>query len=97
MTHSTETGPDQEMAGPSRGDVTFWRSHTQISLQPVAPPSILGLYGFTAATTIVAANLAGWYGNDATPLVLAPLAVVLGGVIQVLCAMWSYRARDALA
>jgi succinate-acetate transporter protein len=66
-------------------------------LQPVAAPSILGLFGFAASTFIVAANLAGWYGNDSTPLVLFPFVTVFGGVAQFLAGMWSYRARDGLA
>lgn len=76
----------------------FWREHTNISLQPVAAPSILGLYGFAAATFIVAANLAGWYGDDSlTPLILFPFALAFGGVAQFLAGMWAYRARDGLA
>jgi hypothetical protein len=75
----------------------FWRSHTQISLQPVAAPSILGLFGFAAATFMVAANLAGWYGTPTTPLVLFPFAMIAGGLAQFLAGMWSYRARDGLA
>ena len=78
-------------------DTEFWRSHTQISLQPVAAPSILGLYGFAAATFIVAGNLAGMYGNPATPLILFPFALFFGGLAQFLAGMWSYRARDGLA
>ncbi len=84
-------------AEPSGDGLSFWRAHTQISLQPVAPPSILGLFGFAAATFMVAANLAGWYGNDTTPLVLAPFAAVFGGLAQFLAGMWAYRARDGLA
>ncbi len=56
-----------------QGEFGFWRDHTHINLSPVAAPSVLGLYGFAVATFMVAANLAGWYGNDTTtPLVLAP-------------------------
>lgn len=79
-------------------EFTFWRDHTQITLSPVAAPSILGLYGFAAATFIVAGNIAGWYGNDTvTPLILAPFAFAAGGIAQFLAGMWSYRARDGLA
>ena len=98
MTHSTSrTSPERAADDADRPDLSFWRTHTQISLQPVAAPSILGLFGFAAATFMVAANLAGWYGNDATPLVLAPFAAVFGGLAQFLAGMWSYRARDGLA
>jgi uncharacterized protein len=80
------------------GNPTYWREHTTVSLVPVAAPSILGFFGFSVATFMVAANLAGWYGNaTVTPLVLAPFAFTFGGVAQLLAAMWSYRARDGLA
>jgi len=36
----------------------------RIFLQPVAAPSVLGLFGFGAATFMVAANLAGWPAGD---------------------------------
>lgn len=97
MTRPIEPMSNKSADGNGRTDLTFWRTHTQISLQPVAAPSILGLFGFAAATFMVAANLAGWYGNDATPLVLAPFAAVFGGLAQFLAGMWSYRARDGLA
>ncbi|MDA3624692.1 GPR1/FUN34/YaaH family transporter [Saccharopolyspora sp. WRP15-2] len=73
------------------------QEHTQISLSPVAPPSILGLYGFAAAAFMVAANLAGWFGTGGSPLVLFPFAMVVGGFAQFLATTWSFRARDGLA
>jgi uncharacterized protein len=79
------------------GEYTFWRERTTISLSPIAAPSILGLFGFAAATFMVAANLAGWYGNAQTPLVLFPFALTAGGLAQFLAGMWAYRARDAVA
>lgn len=78
-------------------EYNFWRNHTTIALSPVAAPSVLGLYGFAAATFMVAANLAGWYGNTNTPLILFPFALVVGGIAQFIAGMWAYRARDALA
>src|SRR5213082_973889 len=69
----------------------------RVFLQPIAAPSILGLFGFAGATFIVAANLAGWYGNTATPGYLFPFALAFGGIAQFLAGMWAYRARDALA
>ena len=36
---------------------------TRIFLQPIAAPSILGLFGFAGATFVVASNLAGWWGT----------------------------------
>jgi uncharacterized protein len=96
MTQASAEAPGARN-GHDGQSVAFWRSHTQISLQPVAAPSILGLFGFAAATFIVAANLAGWYGGAATPLVLFPFAMIFGGLAQFLAGMWSYRARDGLA
>ncbi len=69
----------------------------EVLLQPFAAPSILGLYGFAAATFMVAANMAGWYGNAASSLYLAPFAAMFGGLAQFLAGMWSYRVRDGLA
>jgi uncharacterized protein len=70
----------------------------RIFLQPVAAPSVLGLFGFAAATFMVAANLAGWYGSTTTsPLFLFPFAAILGGVAQFTAGVWAYRARDVLA
>lgn len=71
---------------------------TRVVLQPVAAPSVLGLFGFGIATFMVAANVAGWYGDHThTPLVLGPFALFAGGLAQFLAGMWAYRARDAVA
>src|SRR3954468_3452111 len=69
----------------------------RVVLQPVAAPSILGLFGFAGATFIVAAHMAGWYGNAATPDYLFPFAAFFGGLAQFMAGMWAYRARDAVA
>ncbi|MEO3869789.1 GPR1/FUN34/YaaH family transporter [Nonomuraea sp. B12E4] len=78
-------------------DHAAWQGRTRVFLQPIAAPSILGLFGFAAATLMVGAWLAGWYGGGSTPLVLFPFAVMAGGFAQFAAAMWSYRARDGLA
>jgi succinate-acetate transporter protein len=69
----------------------------RVFLQPIAAPSVLGLFGFAGATFIVAANLAGWYGNTSTPGYLFPFALAFGGIAQFAAGMWSYKARDAVA
>lgn len=69
----------------------------QVSLQPIAAPSILGLFGFAGATFMVAANLAGWYGGAQTPHYLFPFAAMFGGLAQFLAGMWAVKARDGLA
>lgn len=66
-------------------------------LQPIAPPAILGLYGFAGATFIVSAHIAGWYGTGSTTEYLFPFAALFGGVAQFLAGMWSFKARDAIA
>jgi succinate-acetate transporter protein len=69
----------------------------EVFLQPFAAPSILGLYGFAGATFIVAAHMAGWYGDNQTFLYLAPFCAIFGGVAQFTAGMWAYRVRDGLA
>src|SRR3954452_2974707 len=78
-------------------DLSNWREQTRVILQPIAAPSILGLFGFASATFMVAANLAGWYGNTKSPTFLFPFAAAFGGVAQFIAGMWAYRARDGLA
>jgi succinate-acetate transporter protein len=70
---------------------------TRVFLQPIAAPSVLGLFGFAGATFIVASNVAGWWGTPQSPLVLAPFAAMFGGLAQFLAGMWAYKARDAVA
>jgi succinate-acetate transporter protein len=66
----------------------------------VAAPSILGLFGFASSTFLVAAFLAGWYGQHDKPAVvlsnIAPFCLFFGGLAQFTAAMWSYKARDAI-
>ena len=69
----------------------------RVFLQPIAAPSVLGLFGFAGATFIVASNMAGWYGNASTPGYLFPFAAFFGGLAQFTAGMWAYRARDAVA
>ena len=68
-----------------------------VVLQPIAAPSVLGLFGFAGATFIVASNMAGWWGTPESGLALAPFAAMFGGLAQFLAGMWAYRARDAIA
>jgi len=77
-------------------EMADWTGRSRIVLTPVAAPSILGLFGFAAATAMVSTWMAGWYGTAATPLTLWPFAFTAGGVAQLLAGMWCYRARDGL-
>ena len=78
-------------------EVNNGETKPRIFLQPIAAPSILGLYGFAGATFIVAAHMAGWYGDAQSALYLFPFAAMFGGVAQFLAGMWAYHARDGLA
>lgn len=82
-------------ADPDSHDV--WQDRTRVFLQPIAAPSILGLFGFAGATMMVGAWQAGWYGSPLTPLILFPFALTFGGLAQFMAGMWAYRARDGLA
>lgn len=72
-------------------------THAQIFLQPIAAPSILGLYGLAGATFMVAAHQAHWFGDSSTALYLFPFAAMFGGLAQFLAGMWAFRARDGVA
>jgi succinate-acetate transporter protein len=63
-------------------------AHAQIYLQPIAAPSILGLYGLAGATFMVAAHMAHWFG-DSTSLYLFAFAAMFGGLAQFLARMWA--------
>jgi uncharacterized protein len=97
MTGTTVRRPTDVLGGAFDFDRDFWRDHSQITLQPVAAPSILGLYGLAGATFVVGSSMAGWWGDEASALYLGPFAAFVGGVAQMLAAMWAYRARDSLA
>jgi succinate-acetate transporter protein len=74
-----------------------WRDHARVFLQPIAAPSILGLFGFAVGTFMVTANLVGWYGNAKSPLLIFPFAVAAGGIAQGVAAIYAFKARDPLA
>ena len=69
----------------------------RINLQPIAGPSILGLYGLAGATFMIAAHLCRWFGSSVTPLYLFPFAAFFGGLAQFLAGMWAFKARDGIA
>jgi uncharacterized protein len=90
--------PGVAATGNGVNDQAAWGGiPARIFLQPIAAPSVLGLFGFAGATFMVAANLAGWYGTETSPLFLFPFAAVFGGVAQFSAGLWAYRARDVLA
>lgn len=74
-----------------------WMARSRVMLTPIAAPSIMGLAGFSMATMMLGAYQAGWYGNSATPLIIWPLAMFAGGIMQAIAAIASFRARDGAA
>jgi succinate-acetate transporter protein len=95
---STRAQPvSQGTANGAAGELREWRDHTRVFLQPIAAPSILGLYGFAAATFMVTAYLVGWYGSATSPLLIFPFATAAGGIAQGAAALWAFKARDGLA
>src|SRR5579859_5640821 len=78
-------------------DLGVWRDHARVFLQPIAAPSILGLYGFACATFMVTAYQVGWYGKPNSPLLIFPFATAAGGIAQGAAALFAYKARDGLA
>ena len=72
-------------------------THAQISLQPIAAPSILGLYGLAGATFMK--PLTWLTVSETRPLryIFFRLQRSLGGLAQFLAGMWAYKARDGVA
>ena len=78
-------------------DSTYTDAQPRVFLQPIAAPSILGLYGLAGATFIFAARMVHWFGSSHTALLLVPFAAIFGGLAQFLAGMWAYKARDGVA
>jgi uncharacterized protein len=94
--HTTAV-PTRSNGAAAPEDASAWRAQTRVFLRPVAAPSILGLFGFAGATFMVAANMAGWYGNATSSLYIFPFAATFGGLAQFIAGVWGYRARDGIA
>src|SRR5579875_1602486 len=94
---STTSEPRARSSNGNAGEFDRWQASTRVFLQPIAAPSVLGLFGFAAATFMVATNLAGWYGTTHSGVYLFPFAAVFGGGAQFAAGMWAYRARDGMA
>lgn len=81
------------MPSPQEEGVAATRTH----LASVAPPSILGMYAFAAATFIVAARMAHWYGNAQSAIVLFPLVLIVGGFAQFYGGAKAFHTNDVVA
>src|SRR5437764_8424120 len=96
MPQVTQT-PDARSTNGAANELQEWRTHARVFLQPIAAPSILVLFGFSAATFMVTAYLVGWYGKATSPLLIFPFATAAGGIAQGAAALWAFKARDGLA
>jgi hypothetical protein len=73
------------------------RVAAHVLLQPVAAPSVLGLFGFAGATQIVAANQAGWSTATATANLIGSTGwAVLGGWLFIVAAALAWYTGAAL-
>jgi succinate-acetate transporter protein len=97
MSTGTQPAARSGATNGAAGELREWRDHARVFLQPIAAPSILGLFGFSCATFMVTAYLVGWYGTKSSPLLIFPFATAAGGIAQGAAAIWAFKARDGLA
>jgi len=70
--------------------------NSHIFLSPIAAPSILGFISYAIPAVILGCRLAQWYGTSSAMIYIWPMLLIFG-IVQLLCAMFSYLARDNLA
>ncbi len=58
---------------------------------PIADPAPLGLAAFAGTTFVLSLFNSGLAGNDALVAVVLPLALLYGGIVQILAGMWEFR------
>lgn len=70
-----------------------------VFLQPIAPPVTLGLWGFFGSTMVISTWILGWWGapGSTDPAYFFLFNGVIGGVVQFLAGIWSFKARDYVA
>jgi succinate-acetate transporter protein len=73
------------------------RPEARIFLQPVAAPSVLGYFALASALIVYGTWFAGGWGTEKDPSSFFPFLLLFGGVGQLGAALWSYRARAAVA
>jgi succinate-acetate transporter protein len=72
------------------------RAAAGVYLQPIAPPVTLGLWGFFGSTMVISTWILGWWGSPGPtdPGYFFLFNGVIGGVVQFLAGIWSFKARD---
>jgi succinate-acetate transporter protein len=73
------------------------RPEARIFLQPIAAPAVLGYFALGSALIIWGSWFAGGWGTEKDVSSFFPFLLLFGGVGQLAAALWSYRARDAVA
>ncbi|MHB1568933.1 MAG: acetate uptake transporter family protein [Solirubrobacteraceae bacterium] len=82
----------QEAPGSSNG------LPASIFLQPIAAPSVLGYYAGATGFLLFGIWIAGGVATTSTNAIsLLPFLLLFAGIGQLAAAMWSYKARDAVA
>jgi len=69
----------------------------RIFLQPIAAPAVLGYFALGSALIIWGSWFAQGWGTEKDPSSFFPFLLLFGGVGQLAAALWSYRARAAVA
>lgn len=69
----------------------------RILLQPIAAPAVLGYFALGSALIIWGSWFAQGWGTEKDPASFFPFLLLFGGVGQLAAALWSYRARGAVA
>lgn len=70
---------------------------TSVFLQPIAAPSVLGYFAGAAGFLLFGVWVTGSIGGTKAAIPLFPFILLFAGFGQLAAAMWSYRARDAVA
>jgi succinate-acetate transporter protein len=73
------------------------RPEARIFLQPIAAPAVLGYFALGSALIIWGSWFAQGWGTEQDPASFFPFLLLFGGVGQLAAALWSYRARAAVA
>jgi succinate-acetate transporter protein len=80
-----------------RPGTTLSRPQSRIFLQPIAAPAVLGYFALGSALIIYGSWFAEGWGTEKDPSSFFPFLLLFGGVGQLAAALWSYRARAAVA
>ncbi len=93
-----ETAPESPRGVPRerRARAVAQVAPARLPLHPGASSWTLGLASLGAVTFLLGSHWAGWYGRPGTPTLLFPFVALLGGLLQLLAGMGSFRARDVV-